>query len=177
MTVAAIVVIVLGLVLLGFGKRMWLFGAGVGAVVGLALLNFLPGVQGGWFGFLLVFGLAILFAVGSGIAKGFIGLITLAFGALAGGAIVLMLLNLFRLDLGLVGWLLALVGAVIGAAVMSRFKDWAIIILAAIVGALICTSGLQMLIPSLDGVIASLITVVLAVVSVVYQGGFVGKKS
>jgi fucose permease len=87
-----------------------------------------------------------------------------------------MLLKLFGLDLGLVGWLLALVGAVIGAAVMSRFKDWAIIILAAIVGALLCTSGLQMLIPSLDGVIASLITVVLTVVSVVYQGGFIGKK-
>ncbi len=175
MTVAAIVIIVLGLVLLGFGKRMWLFGAGVGAVVGLALLNLFPSLQGGWLGFLIVFGLAVLFAVGSGIAKGLIGLITLALGALAGGAIVMMLLNMFGLDLGLVGWVLALVGAVIGAAVMSRFKDWAIIILAAIVGALLCTAGLQMIFESLDGVIASVITIVLAIASIVYQGGLLNK--
>jgi len=177
MVVFALIVIVLGLMLLGFGKRMWLFGAGVGAVVGLALLRFLPGAQDGWLGFLVVFGLAILFAVGSGIAKGFIGLITLALGALAGGAIVLLVLDLFGLDWGLVNWLLALVGAVIGAGVMSKFKDWAIIILAAVVGALLCTRGLQLLIPSLDGVIVSLITVVLAGASILYQGGLLTKKS
>ena len=176
MLVFALIVIVLGLMLLGFGKRLWLFGAGVGAVVGLALLRFLPGAQDGWLGFLVVFGLAILFAVGSGIAKGFIGLITLALGALAGGAIVLLVLDLFGLDWGLVNWLLALVGAVIGAGVMSRFKDWAIIILAALVGALLFTRGLQLLIPSLDGVIVSLITVILAGASVVYQGGLLTKK-
>jgi hypothetical protein len=173
----ALVIIVLGLMLLGFGKRMWLFGAGVGAVVGLAILRFLPGAQDGWLGFLVVFGLAILFAVGSGIAKGFIGLITLALGALAGGAIVLVVLDMFGLDWGLVNWLLALVGAVIGAGVMSRFKDWAIIILAAVVGALLCTRGLQMIVPSLDGIFASLITVVLAGASVAYQGGLLSKKS
>jgi len=175
MTVFAILVIVLGLMLLGFGKRMWLFGAGVGAVVGLAILGFLPGAQDNWFGLIVVLGLAILFAIGSGIAKGLIGLITLALGALAGGAIVLLLLDMFGLDWGLVNWLLALVGAVIGAGILSRFKDWAIIILAAIVGALLCVEGLQLLIPSLNDFIASLITVVLVVVSVVYQGGLLKK--
>jgi len=99
----------------------------------------------------------------------------LALGALAGGAIVLLLLDMFGLDWGLVNWLLALVGAVIGAGILSRFKDWAIIILAAIVGALLCVEGLQLLIPSLNDFIASLITVVLVVVSVVYQGGLLKK--
>jgi hypothetical protein len=175
MTVFAILVIVLGLMILGFGKRMWLFGAGVGAVVGLAILRFLPGAQDNWFGLLVVVGLAILFAIGSGIAKGFIGLITLALGALAGGAIVLLVLDMFGLDWGLVNWLLALVGAVIGAGILSRFKDWAIILLAALVGALLCTRGLQLLIPSIDGLFASLITVVLVVASIVYQGGLLKK--
>jgi hypothetical protein len=170
MAVYALIVIVLGLMLLGFGKRMWLFGAGVGAVVGLAILRFLPGAQDNLFGFAVVFGLAIVFAVGSGLAKGFISLITLALGALAGGAIVLVVLDLLGLDWGLVNWLLALVGAVVGAGVMSKFKDWAIIILAAFVGALLCTRGLQFLVPALDGMIASLITVVLAVASILYQG-------
>ncbi len=175
MVVFALIIIVLGLMLLGFGKRMWLFGAGVGAVVGLAILRFLPGAQDNWFGFLVVIGLAILFAIGSGIAKGLIGLITLALGALAGGAIVLLVLDMFGLDWGLVNWVLALVGAVVGAGVMSRFKDWAIIILAAVVGALLFVDGLTMLIPSLTGFIASLITLVLVVASVVYQGGLLGK--
>ena len=176
MVVFELIVIVLGLMLLGFGKRMWLFGAGVGALVGLAILSFLPGVQDSWVWLLIPVGLAILFAVGSGLAKGLIGLITLALGALAGGAIVLVVLDLFGLDWGLVNWLLALVGAVIGAAVMSRFKDWAIIILAAVVGALLCTRGLQLIFPSLDGFIASLIGVVLAGGSISYQGGFIGKR-
>jgi hypothetical protein len=176
MVITSIIVIVLGLMLLGFGKRMWLFGAGVGAAVGLAILRFLPGAQDGWFGFIVIFGLAILFAVGSGLAKGLIGLITLALGALAGGAIVLMVLDMFGLDWGLVNWLLALVGAVIGAGLMSRFKDWAIIILAAFVGALLCTRGLQLLVPSLSDVFASLITVVLLAASILYQGGILGKK-
>ncbi|OGN88699.1 MAG: hypothetical protein A2Y88_13640 [Chloroflexi bacterium RBG_13_48_10] len=175
MVVFALIVIVLGLMLLGFGKRMWLFGAGVGAVVGLALLSLLPGAQDNWFGLILTVGLAILFAVGSGIAKGLISLITLALGALAGGAIVLVVLDMLGLDWGLVDWLLALIGAVIGAGLASKFKDWAIILLAAIVGALLCTRGLQMLIPSLDGFILSLITVVLFGVSLVYQGGFLKK--
>ena len=175
MVVFALIIIVLGLMLLGFGKRMWLFGAGVGAVVGLAIIRFLPGAQDNWFGLLVVLGLAILFAIGSGIAKGLIGLITLALGALAGGAIVLLVLDMFGLDWGLVNWVLALVGAVVGAGVMSRFKDWAIIILAAVVGALLFVDGLTMLIPSLTGFIASLITLVLVVASVVYQGGLLGK--
>ena len=176
MVVYALIVVVLGLMLLGFGKRMWLFGAGVGALVGLALLRFLPGAQDNWLGFLVVFGLAILFAVGSGIAKGFISLITLALGALAGGAIVLVVLDLFGLDWGWVNWLLALIGAVIGAGLASKFKDWAIILLAAAVGALLCTRGLQMLIPSLTGILLSLLTVVLFGVSVFYQGGLLGKS-
>jgi hypothetical protein len=175
MFVFALVVIVLGLMLLGFGKRLWLFGAGVGAVVGLAILHFLPGAQDNWFGLIVVVGLAVLFAIGSGIAKGFIGLISLALGALAGGAIVLVVLDIFNLDWGLVNWLLALVGAVIGAGVMSRFKDWAIIILAALVGALLCSRGLQLLIPSLDGLILSLITIVLVGASIAYQGRLIKK--
>ena len=151
MEVFAIIVIILGLMVLGFGSRMALFGAGVGALVGIAILRLLPGVQDSWLWLIVPLGLAILFALGSGIAKGFIGLIALALGALAGGAIVLRLLDMFGLDWGLVNWVFVLVGAVIGAGLMSRFKDWAIIILAAIVGALLCTRGLQMLIPSLDG--------------------------
>jgi hypothetical protein len=176
MIVGSIIFIVLGLLVLAFGSRLALFGAGVGALLGIGILSILPGTQTGWIWWIIPIGLAILFAIGAGIAKGFIGLISLALGALAGGAITLGLLNLLGLDWGLVNWLLALVGAVIGAGLMSRFKNWAVIILAAVVGALLCTRGLQMMIPSLGGSIGSLIGLVLAGAGIAFQGGLFGKK-
>jgi hypothetical protein len=171
-----IIFIALGVLVLAFGSRLALFGAGVGALLGIGILSILPGEQESWLWLVVPIGLAILFAFGAGIAKSLVGLVTLALGALAGGAITLGLLNLFGLDWGLVNWLLALVGAVIGAGFLSRFKDWTLIILAGVVGALLCTRGLQMLIPALDAAIASLIGLVLAGVGIAYQGGFFGRQ-
>ncbi len=175
MILGPIIFIVLGLIVLAFGSRLAIFGAGVGALLGIGILSILPGVQEGWLWWIIPIGLAILFAFGAGIAKALVGLVTLALGALAGGAITLGLLNLFGLDWGLVNWLLALVGAVIGAGLMSRFKDWTVIVLAAVVGALLCTRGLQMLIPALNGAIGSLIGLVLAGTGIAYQGGLFGR--
>jgi hypothetical protein len=89
---------------------------------------------------------------------------------------VFAVLNLFGLDWGLLNWGLALIGAVIGAALVSRFKEWAVIILAGLVGAFLCMRGLQILIPSLDGLIATLIGLVLAGAGIAYQGGLFGKR-
>jgi hypothetical protein len=83
-------------------------------------------------------------------------------------------LDLFGLDLGLVGWLLALVGAVIGAGLLSRFKEWTLIVLASLVGALLTVRGLQMLIPFVQGFIASLIGLVLAGGGIAYHAGYLG---
>ena len=168
--------ILLGLVMLVFGTRMVILGAGVGALLGIGFLRLLPGTQESALWLIIPIGLAVLFAVGAGFAKGMISLITLALGALAGGAIVLAVLDLFSLDLGLMNWILALVGAVIGAGLMSRFKDWAVIILASLVGALLAVRGLQMLLPVVQDVLASLIGLALLVVGIAYQGGFFGRR-
>lgn len=174
MATIAIIIIAFGLLLLAFGNRLAFFGAGVGALLGVGLLSLLPGDQSSLIWLVVPVGLAILFALGAGFAKGIISIVVLALGALAGGAIVLAVLDLFGLDLGLTGWLLALVGAVVGAVLASRFGDWAIIILAAVIGALLTVRGLQMLVPSIQGFIASLIGLLLAVGAVVYHGGFIG---
>jgi hypothetical protein len=174
MFLIAVILIALGIIVLLFGNRLALFGAGVGALLGLGILRILPGVQESLLWLVVPVGLAILFAVGAGFAKGLVSLITLALGALAGGAIVLALLDLFGLDWGLMNWVLALVGAVIGAGLASRFKDWAVILLAGIVGALLCVRGLQMIFPSLDGAIATLIGVLLAAAGIAYHGGLIG---
>jgi hypothetical protein len=172
----SIIVIVLGLIVLAFGTRLALFGAGVGALLGIGLVRILPGSQESLWWLVVPIGLAILFALGAGLLKGLVGIITMALGALAGAAITIALLDLFGIDLGFVNWILALVGAIIGIALLSRFKDWTIIILASIVGALLTVRGLQMLFPSLQGFIATLIGIVLAGGGMAYHGGLFGKK-
>ena len=168
----------MGLVALALGIRLALFAAGVGALLGIGLLRLLHGAEEGWLWYLIPVGLAILFALGAGIAKGLLSLFTLTLGALAGGAIVLAVLDLFGLDWGLMNWILALVGAVVGAGLASRFKEWVIIVLAAIVGALLTVRGLQMPIPFVQGFLATLVGLVLAGGAITYHGGlFKGSKA
>lgn len=176
MTIIAIIILGLGLLLLAFGNRLAWFGAGVGALLGIGLLSLLPGNQSSLLWLIVPIGLAVVFALGAGFAKGILNIIILAFGALAGGAITLAVLDLFGLDLGLVGWLLALVGAVIGAVLASRFGDWAVIILSALVGALLAVRGLQMLLPAFQGILASLVGLLLAGGAIAYHGGLVGGR-
>lgn len=177
MLTLSLILIVIGLIVLAFGSRLAILGAGVGALLGIGILSFLPGTQSSWLWLIIPISLAALFAFGAIVAKGVIGLVTLAFGALAGGAIVLGILNLFGLDLGMMNWILALVGAVIGAGLASRFKTWTIIVLAGVVGSLLCMRGIQMLFPSFGGAIASLVALVLAGGGIAYQGGLLGKGS
>jgi hypothetical protein len=177
MSMLAIVMIVLGIMLLFFGSRLVVLGAGVGALLGFVILALLPGEQGVFLWLALPIGLAILFALGSGLAKGFIAIITWALGALAGAAIVLGVLSMFNINPGLVvSLILAVVGAVAGIGLAMAFKDWAVIILAALVGALLMVNGLERLLPFFTGVFASVSGLVLAGVSIAYQGGTFGGK-
>ena len=158
--------------MLVFGNRLALFGGVVGAVLGIGILIIIPGSKTDLAWLLLPVCLSLLFGLGTSIIKGLVSLITLAFGALVGGALVLAVFEQCSLDYGWVNWVIVLVGAVIGAGVMSRFKSWAVVVMAGVLGALCCTRGLQMIFPSFDGRLANVITVVLAIASVAYHGGF-----
>ena len=70
-----------GLILLGlglsvwlFGNRMWLLGASAGALLGYGLLRLFPGMADGTLGLLIVIGMAILFGVLGFIGKAFASL-------------------------------------------------------------------------------------------------------
>ena len=176
MNLFAILIIALGIFILVVGNRLALLGAGVGALLGIGLLRLLPGNQDSLWWWILPVGLAALFMIGAVIFKGFISLITLAIGAVAGGAIVLATLDLLGINLGLVDWILSLVGAVIGVILIQRYKKWAFIALAALVGALLTVRGLQMLVPLMQGLFGTLITLVLAGVSFAFHGGFFKRR-
>jgi len=177
MNLFAILIIALGIFILVVGNRLTILGAGVGALLGIGLLRLLPGNQDSLWWWILPVGLAALFMIGAIIFKGFISLITLAIGAVAGGAIVLAVLDLLGINLGLVDWILALVGAVIGVILIQRYKKWAFIALAALVGALLTVRGLQMFMPLVQGFFGVILTLVLAGISFAYHGGlFKGRK-
>jgi hypothetical protein len=176
MFLLALLLIGAGVAVLAFGSRLAVLGAGVGALLGVGLLRLLPGAPDGLLWLIVPVGLAILGAVGTAFMKGVVNIVVLVLGVLAGAAIVLGLLDLLGLNFGLVDWLLAIVGGAIGAAVVGRFKDWAIIVLSALVGALLTMRGLQMLLPSLQGPIATLLALVLAGGGIAYHGGWIGQR-
>lgn len=178
-----ILLIVVGVAVLAFGKRLAILGAAVGALFGVGLLALFPGDSGPWVTLGVPIVLALVGFFAAGFAKGIIDVVVLVLGALAGAAIVLGFLDLFNVDAGLWRWLLAVVGGVAGLILIRRARkgsqDWGIIILAALVGALLVTRGLTILMPSLQGdVIRTLIVIVLAAASIVFQGGLLaGRKS
>lgn len=173
-----LLVIAIGIAVLLLGKRLAVLGAAVGALLGAGLLSLFPGTSGPWITLGVPLVLAILGFFVAGFAKGIINIIISVLGALGGAAVVLGFLNLFNLELGLMNWLLAVVGAVAGFILIRRFrkgpKDWGIIILAGLVGALLVTRGLTILLPALDGLIGTLIVIVLAGASIAYQGELLG---
>jgi hypothetical protein len=174
-TTVAILLIAVGAVVLLFGKRTFVLFAGVGALLGIGLVNFLPSQTISVLDLLIVFGLAIAGGLIGFFVKGLSHVLMAIIGFLAGGAITFGILDALGLGLGLWGFLLALLGGVIGLILANRFFDWAIIILAALTGALLVTRGLQLFSATFVGIIGTFVWIVLAVVGFVYLSR--GKRS
>lgn len=179
MSLVPIVLIVVGIIVLIFGRRLAILGAAVGALIGFILVRLLndpsPSTQ-----LLIVLGLALGGFFAAAFARGIVEVVILVIGALAGAGIVLGFLNLFNLDLGLLGWLLAVVGAVIGFMLIRRSRrgsrDWGMVILASLVGAILIARGLTQLIPALqDTLISSIVFVVALAFGIIYQGGYLSR--
>jgi hypothetical protein len=176
-----ILLIAIGIAVLVFGQRLAVLGAAVGALLGVVLLRLFPGTSELWLQLAVVLGLALVGFFAAAFAKGIIDVIILVLGALAGAAIVLSILDLFGI-VGVVSWLLAVVGGVAGLILIRRSRrtppDWGMIILAGLIGALLIARGLGLLLPSLQGtIVATLIIIVLAGGSIAYQGGLLSGRN
>jgi hypothetical protein len=176
MLLLALLLIGAGLGVLVFGTRLFVLGAGVGALLGVGLLRLLPGMQTGLLWLLVPVGLAIVCALGTTFFRMVLNVLMLALGALAGAAIALALLDLFGLSFRWGDWLFVLAWAIVGVIIAGRFKDWAVILIAAFVGALLTMRGLQLLLPSMQGPIATLLALVLAGGGIAYHGGWLGRR-
>ena len=172
-----VLIIAIGIAVLLLGKKLAVMGAAVGALLGVGLLRLLniPVTD-----VLLTLLIPGLLAVGgffvAGFAKGIVNIILLVLGALAGAAIVLAFLDLFHISSGLLDWILAIVGGAVGFILVRRYHDWAMIILAGVIGGLLITRGLSEWLPFLkESLIGTLLVIVLAGGSIVFQGGFLTK--
>ncbi len=172
-----VLIIAIGIAVLALGKRLAVLGAAVGALLGLALLRIIPGSSSSpLLALLFPIMLAVIGFFVAGFAKGIVNIILIVLGALAGAEIVTGFLDLFGTSSGLLFWLLALLGGVVGVILVQRFKEWAMIILAGLIGGLLVTRGLTVWFPFLGGTMGSLLVLILAAASIVYQGGFLNRR-
>ncbi len=163
-----LLLLALGIVVWLFGNRLWLLGAGAGALLGIGLARLLG--MDVTLSFITVAGLAILLGVLGFFGKAFAGIIALVVGFVAGGGITIGVLDVLGLNLGFLAWILALVGGLVGAGLFARFLDWGLILFAALVGSLLIVRGAMAgFFPQLVGALGSILVVVLTAVGIFYH--------
>jgi hypothetical protein len=168
--ITGLVLLVLGLVVWFYGNRMWLLGAGAGALLGFGFLNLFNIAPGSWLGFFIVAGMAILFGVLGFIGKAFTKIIAMVIGFIAGGALVIAFMNLLGMGVSLWSWILALLGGAIGAVLLARFIDWGLIIFASLIGSMLLVRGIAEAFSStLIGTIQSLLVLVMTGLGIFYH--------
>jgi len=149
--------IIVGALVLLWGRRVFFLIAGVGALLGVGFLNLIPGQQDGVLTLLIIFGLAIAAGFAGLFVKSLGKLLGMGIGFLAGGAITLGILGILGIDLGILQFLLGLMGGLTGLVLVNLFFDWAIVILACLTGALLVTRGLELMTGGLTDAIGTLI--------------------
>jgi hypothetical protein len=170
LTITGLILLALGIIVWLFGNRMWLLGAGAGAMLGFGIINWIHSLSGGWLGFFIVAGMAVVFGVLGFIGKAFTKIIAMVLGFIAGGAVVISFMNLFGMSVNFWSWIFALVGGLIGAVLFNRFVDWGLIFFASLLGSMLVVRGaMEAFLPSLNGTYGSVIIVVLTVLGILYH--------
>jgi hypothetical protein len=165
-----LILLVLGISVWLFGNRMWLLGAGAGALLGYGLLRLFPSITDGTLGLLIVIGLAVLFGVLGFMGKAFAKILAWIVGFVVGSGLALAFLSLLNVTPGILDWILALVAGAIVAGIFGRFLGWALIIFAALLGSMLMIRGVTVAFPTLlTGTIATLVVIVLTGVGIFYH--------
>ena len=156
-----IVNILLGIGLLVAGRKLfWLFVAAAGFVLGAQLtIRAWNGPE--WMALAVGILVGLVFA---GLAIFLKSLVIGIAGFLAGGSILYGLAGIFGLDSGAYGWIIYLVGGLIGIMLVSKLFDWALIFLSSFGGATLITQAI-----SLKAALGGLTFLVLAIVGIFVQ--------
>jgi hypothetical protein len=158
----SIVNIVGGTVLLAFGRKVfWLFVAAIGFFAGLELANRFLQVKPAWVAFVIALAVGL---VGALLAYFFQKLAISVAGFLAGAYIAARLASQLAVLMKIPGWLILLIGGIIGIILMSIIFEWALTVLSSLAGAILVVDGFK-----LAGLIAVIVGVLLFVVGLVFQ--------
>lgn len=145
-----LILVALGLVVLFLGKRLVVLGAGVGALLGVGLLQLIPGSSVGIFAFVIPIALAVVGGMLAFFMKAAANTFFLIIGFVAGGAVVLALLDMLAIDLGLMEFVLASAGGLVGMFLVRRFANWATIAIVALVAGFLIVNGADLLLPAMQ---------------------------
>jgi hypothetical protein len=149
-------------------KLFWLFVGAVGFVLGMALATrYLQG-QPDWLLLVLALGVGLLGAL----LAVFVQLIAIGLaGFIGGGYILINLLNMLGWETGRFGWVVFIIGGIIGVVLIAVLFDWALIILSSLTG-----SGLIVETIELGSRIEVLVFVVLLILGIAVQGGLMRRR-
>jgi hypothetical protein len=164
---------VIGISVWLFGNRMWLLGAGAGALLGFAIIGLIPSRATGLTVWFIVAACTVALGVLGFIGKAFTKFIAMGLGFIAGGAVMIAFLNLFSSSVNFWTRIAALIGGLIGAVLFNRFVDWGLIIFASLMGSMLAVRGavevFHTILPSLNGTLGSVIVVALTVLGILYH--------
>jgi len=160
--------ILVGLVLLGYGRRLyWAFVAGVGFLTGLALGPRLLFGQPEWMILTVALVLALAGAVLAVVAK---KLVLALIGFFAGGGIGLLLLRQQGITGDVPAWVVYLLAGIVGLVLVRTLFEWALILLSSLAGAGLIVAGVESRVPLSQG-LAFLLMIGVALIGVVVQAG------
>jgi hypothetical protein len=137
--IASLVALILGIISLFFGRKLfWVFAALIGLSVGLIVGAQLLQEQAVFVRVLVAISIAAICAALAIYAEKI--MIVLA-GFLGLGAFGYLISNLFKLPT-LFHWILFIGMGILGAVLISKYMEWAIVIISSVIGAIMAGAGL-----------------------------------
>ncbi|MBS3785141.1 MAG: hypothetical protein KGY78_11935 [Anaerolineae bacterium] len=163
------ILILIGAALLLVGRQLyWLFVAGVGFSVAIDLVTRLTEIQSP----LLLLAIALAAGLAGALLAVLLQRLAVAIaGFLAGGYVVMALLDLVELQAPTLAWVLALVGAILGVVLTLALFEWALIILSSLSGAGVIIQTLDL---SRGATIAAFL--ILLVIGIAVQASQLGRE-
>ena len=166
---SSVVAILVGLVLLGYGRRLyWAFVAGVGFLTGLALGPRLLTGQPEWMILTVALVLALVGAVLAVVAK---KVVIALIGFFAGGGIGLLLLRQQGITGTMPAWVVYVVCGIVGLVLVRMLFEWALILLSSLAGAGLILAGVEGHV-ALSQTLAFLLVIGLALIGAIVQAGW-----
>jgi hypothetical protein len=169
MNSSTIINLLIGLALLLLGRKLfWLFVAVAGFVLGLVIAPLFLSGQPDW--------VVLLVAIGAGILGALLAVLVQEIavavaGFIFGGYALLSVLELASLNPGEWGWIVFIIGGIIGAALVLYLFDPALIVLSSLAGASLVSQAL-----TLDPPVDLVVLVVLAAVGIAVQSGLLRRE-